>query len=90
MLSSNMAIGLCRMTWISRAVTRTMHVCDYHGLEPRMEKFMEKPLCTIKHKAACILISFAIKAAMLEDSMTLYKKKMRFLINEEVAAFLLS
>ena len=35
----------------SRAVTRTM--CDHHALKP-LEKFTEKPLCTIMKKDACI------------------------------------
>ena len=43
MLSSNMAVGVRRLTWISRAVTRTMCAHDHHLLEPWMEKFMEKP-----------------------------------------------
>ena len=42
MLSSNMAVGLCKLTWISRAVMRTMRARDSHALVPRMEKFMEK------------------------------------------------
>ena len=43
------AIWLRRLTWISRAVTRTIHACD-HVLEPRMEKFMKILLHTINSK----------------------------------------
>ena len=42
MLYSNMAVGLRRLTWISRSVTRTMRAHHNHALEPQMEKFMEK------------------------------------------------
>ena len=48
------------------------HARDYHVLEPRMEKFMEK-LC----KNICLhkwtLIAVAMEAAMLEDSKTSHK-----------------
>ena len=73
MLSSNMAVGLRRLTWISRAVTRTMRVRDHHAIEPRIENIMGK---TIMHNNVkrclhkLILIAVAIEAAMLEDSMT--------------------
>ena len=46
-LSVNMAGGFHRLTWISRAGTRTMRARDHDALEPRMEKFMEKQLRTI-------------------------------------------
>ena len=32
----------CGLTWISRAVTRTMQARDHHALDPQMKKFMEK------------------------------------------------
>ena len=49
-----MAVGLRRLTWISRAITHTMRICNHHGLEPWMEKFTEKLLHTIMLKDACI------------------------------------
>ena len=45
-LQSVFTDGLCRLTWISRAVTHTMHART-HALEPQMAKFMEKPLRTM-------------------------------------------
>ena len=72
MLSSNMAVGLRRLTWISRAVTRTRSSCawttngEVHG-----ETVTYNNVKRCLHK--WILISFAIEAAMLEDSMTSHK-----------------
>ena len=54
MLSSNMAVGLRRLTWISRAVTRTMRTRHHFALAPRMEKLNEKSLRIIMEKDACI------------------------------------
>ena len=65
-----MAVGLRRLTWASRAVTRTMRSScawttngEVHG-----ESLMHNNVNRCLHKL--ILISVAIEAAMLENSMT--------------------